>query len=55
MNHRLAWAFLALCLVMLALSLDAGDWGWAVVMALFAIGASGTLYRYYFWPRRVRR
>lgn len=55
MGHRRAWVLLVLCLVTIALAVATRDWTWVIVGALFIISAAGTLWRYYTWPRRIRR
>ena len=54
-GHRYAWVWLAISLVTLVLALDTRDWTWVVVAGLFTFSASSILFRYYNWPRRIRR
>ena len=55
MRHRAAWAFLVACVVIGVLQAADHQWAWVITMALFAIAAALTLWRYYTWPRRIRR
>ena len=54
-SHRKTWAFGILCLVMFVLNVATEDWGWAVAMGAFVVASALTLYRYYMWPRGIRR
>jgi len=55
LGHRTAWVFGIACLVLLVINAVDHQWGWVVAMGCFVVATALTLWRYYMWPRRIRR
>jgi len=55
LSPRFLWPWFVVSVLTLVLSLASQDWTWTIVGGLFVFSSGGQLYRYYTWPRRIRR